>query len=220
MAAVQTRPRSSGDGTSDAPAGDSHDERERKQQVLTKGRASAVQSIADAVVAKDGEPFFLCEPDGEVPVDGHHGYGLYHHDCRFLAGYELTLGGQRPDALAATESARNTLVIEVTNPDIGDGSAHIPKEQIGVTWTRRVDDGGPALARRARLPELRRRIRGRAGRAPVRRRLRGRLHHPRPDGPSAREAARRVVAARRADVRLHGRRRHRALARDPGRPRS
>src|SRR3954471_12032476 len=145
MAAVQPRSPSSGDGMSDAPAGDSHHERERKQQVLTKGRASAVQSIADAVVAKDGEPFFLCEPDGEVPVDGHHGYGLYHHDCRFLAGYELTLGGQRPDALAATESAANTLVIEVTNPDIGDGSAHIPKEQIGVTWTRRVDDAGPGL---------------------------------------------------------------------------
>ena len=61
-------------------------ERERKQQVLTKGRASAVQSIA-MPSSRNGEPFFLCEPDGEVPVDGHHGYGLYHHDCRFLAGY-------------------------------------------------------------------------------------------------------------------------------------
>ena len=53
-----------------------HSSNGRKQQVLTKGRASVVRSITDAVVAKDGEPFFLCEPDGQVPVDGRHGYGL------------------------------------------------------------------------------------------------------------------------------------------------
>ena len=117
----------------------------RKQHALTQGRASVVRSITDAVVAKDGEPFFLCEPDGQVPVDGRHGYGFYHHDCRFLAGYELTLGGRTPDALAATEASGTTLVIEVTNPDLGTGDARIPKEQVGITWTRTVDASGPAL---------------------------------------------------------------------------
>jgi glycogen debranching enzyme len=117
----------------------------RKQQVLTKGRASVVQSITDAVVAKDGEPFFLCEPDGQVPVDGRHGYGLYHHDCRFLAGYELTLGGRKPDALAATETSATTLVVEVTNPDLAGDAGTVPKEQVGITWSRTVDASGVAL---------------------------------------------------------------------------
>src|SRR3954447_2770822 len=116
-----------------------------KQQVLTRSRATVVESITDAVVAKDGEPFFLCEPDGQVPVGGRHGYGLYHHDCRFLAGDELTLDGHTPDALAATEDSATTLVIEVTNPDLGTGDARIPKEQVGITWTRTVDASGPAL---------------------------------------------------------------------------
>src|SRR3954447_26855496 len=148
--------------TDDAePRGDRHDdgraqrgdhrhdgdpaEHGRKQRVLTRGRASVVNSITDAVVAKDGEPFFLCEPDGQVPVDGRHGYGLYHHDCRFVAGYQLTLGGRTPDALAATEASGTTLIIEVTNPDLGTGDARIPKEQVGITWTRTMDASGPAL---------------------------------------------------------------------------
>src|SRR3954447_16730973 len=117
----------------------------RKRQVLTKGRATVVQSITDAVVAKDGEPFFLCEPDGQVPIDGRHGYGLYHHDCRFLSGYELTLGGLTPDALAATEASSTKLVVEVTNPDLVTGAGNVPKEQVGITWSRTVDASALAL---------------------------------------------------------------------------
>jgi glycogen debranching enzyme len=117
----------------------------RKKQVLTKGRATVVQSITDAVVAKDGEPFFLCEPDGQVPIDGRHGYGLYHHDCRFLAGYELRLGGRTPDALAATEASSTKLVVEVTNPDLATGAGNVPKEQVGITWSRTVDASALAL---------------------------------------------------------------------------
>jgi glycogen debranching enzyme len=123
----------------------SQGEQARKQQVLTRGRSTVVGSITEAVVAKDGEPFFLCEPDGQVPLDGHHGFGLYLHDCRFLRGYELTIGGQAPDGLAATEASGTTLVMELANPDIQDGDTVIPKERIGITWKRRVDDAEPAL---------------------------------------------------------------------------
>src|SRR3954447_15320300 len=116
-----------------------------KQQVLTRSRAPVVESITDAVVAKDGEPFFLCEPDGQVPIDGRHGYGLYHHDCRFLSGYELTLGGRTPDALAATDASSTKLVVEVTNPDLVTGAGNVPKEQVGITWSRTVDASALAL---------------------------------------------------------------------------
>ncbi len=117
-----------------------------KSKVLARTRASVVGSITDAIVAKDGEPFFLCTPDGEVPVGPGHGYGFYHHDCRFLSGYELRLDGRRLGSLAGTETAARTLVIELTNeaPDSRDDQ-HLAKEQIGVTWTRTVSEQGPML---------------------------------------------------------------------------
>ncbi len=127
---------------SQVPEGQRED---RKQQVLTHGSASVVQSISDAVVAKDGEPFFLCPPDGQVPCDDGHGFGLYHHDCRFLNGYELTLAGTKPNSLAATEAEGSRLVLELTNDEIHDAKHHIAKEQLGVTWARRVDGQTPAL---------------------------------------------------------------------------
>src|SRR3954463_3154686 len=76
--------------------------RDRKRDVLSRHTASTVGSIADAVVIKDGEPFFLCPPDGQIPTEGEHGLGLYHHDTRFLNGYELTIGGIVGNSLAAT----------------------------------------------------------------------------------------------------------------------
>ncbi|MEW6299408.1 MAG: glycogen debranching N-terminal domain-containing protein, partial [Thermodesulfobacteriota bacterium] len=73
------------------------EEHEREDRVLTQGEPSIVHSITDAVVVKDGDLFFLTTPDGIVPLEDGHGYGLYYHDCRFLNGYELDLGGIRPD---------------------------------------------------------------------------------------------------------------------------
>jgi len=41
---------------------------ERKQRVLTKTTPSLAGSIADAVVIKNGDCFFLTDPDGRVPL--------------------------------------------------------------------------------------------------------------------------------------------------------
>src|SRR3954447_21502125 len=85
-----------------AQAMSASDRQERKARVLTSHTPSRVRSIADAVVIKDGDPFFICPPDGEVPLDGEHGFGLYHHDTRYLAGYELRIAGVAANPLAAT----------------------------------------------------------------------------------------------------------------------
>src|SRR5690242_2965476 len=104
--------------TSDTPAAPPKgtDQRDRKSQVLTHHTASRVRSIADAVVIKDGEPFFLCPPDGQVPVSGSHGFGLYHHDTRYLAGFELRIAGETPNALAATAVTADRMELELTMP--------------------------------------------------------------------------------------------------------
>jgi glycogen debranching enzyme len=95
------------------------------------------------VVAKNGEPFFICPPDGQVPVGRHHGYGLFHHDCRFLSGYEVTVGGRRPSALGAVEGSGAKLVMEVNDPEL--------RQQVGLTWTRDMAEEPPTLTDRLEL---------------------------------------------------------------------
>jgi glycogen debranching enzyme len=120
--------------------------RERKQRVLTKRTPSIVRSIADAIVIKDEDLFFLAQPDGSVPLKGQHGYGLYYHDCRFLNGYEIKIAGTRPEPLAATAAGGFTAIFQLSNPDISmsDG-ALLPKEHLGITWERTIDSDQRAL---------------------------------------------------------------------------
>jgi glycogen debranching enzyme len=120
--------------------------RERKQRVLTKRTPSIVRSIAHAIVIKDEDLFFLARPDGSVPLGDHHGYGLYYHDCRFLNGYEIKIGGTRPDPLAATAAGGFTAIFQLTNPDITMPSgALLPKEHLGITWERTIASDQLAL---------------------------------------------------------------------------
>ncbi|HEY3072482.1 MAG TPA: hypothetical protein VGJ46_06660, partial [Candidatus Limnocylindrales bacterium] len=57
--------------------GQSAGQRRRKTQVLTHETASVVRSITNAVVVKNGEPFFICPPEANLPLDERHGFGLY-----------------------------------------------------------------------------------------------------------------------------------------------
>jgi glycogen debranching enzyme len=119
----------------------SHEQRERRQRVLNKNEPAVVETIAGAVVVKDGEVFFLCDADGAVPVGGNHGFGLYYHDCRFVCGYTLDLAGKSPHSLVASANRGYMAVIQLSNPDIelNDGSL-LKKESVGIEW-RRVIDG-------------------------------------------------------------------------------
>jgi hypothetical protein len=53
------------------------------KSVLTCPRRKR-KRIAGALVVKHRGVFFLCRADGQIPVGGAHGFGLYYHDCRFL----------------------------------------------------------------------------------------------------------------------------------------
>ncbi|HBY93049.1 MAG: hypothetical protein M5U01_28115 [Ardenticatenaceae bacterium] len=119
---------------------------ERKERVLTKKESSITRGISKAIVIKDGNPFFLSEPDGSVPMDRAHGFGLYYHDCRFLSGYELKLADVKPGALASSAERGFRAHFELTNPDIRmENGKLIAKEQIGVEWMRTIDSDRLAL---------------------------------------------------------------------------
>lgn len=123
-----------------------HEEHQRKQRILTKGRASITRSIVDAIVIKDDDVFFLSERDGRVPLDGLHGLGLYYHDCRYLNGYDLTIAGTHMDVLSASSARGYMAVHQLTNPDIQiDDERLIQKEEVGLRWERVIDTHDLAL---------------------------------------------------------------------------
>jgi glycogen debranching enzyme len=111
-----------------------HDEQE-----LVPGATSIARSIAHAVVIKDEDIFFLCEPDGSAPLEPGHGFGLYYHDCRFLSGYELRLGGRKPDRLVWNADRGFLAVLGLSNADIRmtDGRT-LPKHSVEIKWSRLV----------------------------------------------------------------------------------
>src|SRR5438046_9403412 len=64
---------------------------------LVPGIHSIKGSVAEALVIKNGNLFFLSEPDGRDPLAPGHGVGLCYDDCRLLNGYELKTGGMTPE---------------------------------------------------------------------------------------------------------------------------
>src|SRR5436305_3526919 len=121
------------------------EQRQRKQEVLTRGTPSTAESISHALVIKDGDVFFLASPDGRVPADDGHGLGLYYHDCRYLCGYEMKLAGALPVPLVATAERGFAALFELTNPDLDTGGGRIAKGTLGIKCERVVDGERLAL---------------------------------------------------------------------------
>ena len=98
-------------------------------------------SIADALILKDGDLFFVTQPNGDVPLDREHAAGLYYHDCRFLDGYELRIAGHALETLVSTAGRGYQSLVELTNPELlsADGTVIAPLETVGVKWTRTLD---------------------------------------------------------------------------------
>jgi len=120
---------------------------DRKQRILTHGTPSVTSGIADAIVTKSENVFFLTDPSGCVPVAAGHGLGLYYHDCRYLRGYEVLLGSEQPTVLAATtDDIGRSAVLELANPDLRLGRGRlVPRESIGIRWTRTIQGDTPGL---------------------------------------------------------------------------
>lgn len=64
-----------------------------------EGKSRSIDdSIARALIVKEGDLFFLSDRDGMVPLGLQHGLGLYYHDCRFLSGYVWSVSVAEQDA--------------------------------------------------------------------------------------------------------------------------
>ncbi len=120
---------------------------DRKQRILTHGTPSVTSGIADAIVTKVENVFFLTDPTGCVPIAAGHGLGLYYHDCRYLRGYEVLLGKDQPTVLAATtDEVGRSAVLELANPDLRLARGRlVPRETVGIRWTRTIHGDTPGL---------------------------------------------------------------------------
>lgn len=117
-----------------------------KHRVLSQCAPADTESIADAAVIKDGDVFFLSRPDGEVPLGGAHGFGLYVGDTRYVDGYELRLAGRAPEGLGANAVDAWRARLQLTNPDLVlPGGETLPRRTLGLRWVRVVDGDCPAL---------------------------------------------------------------------------
>lgn len=121
-------------------------QKKRKQHFLTQKQPTTVSGTADAIVLKDENVFFLCQQDGNVPIEEGHAYGLYYHDCRYVNGYEFRLDGKLAPALGGSATPGFMGTFELFNQEIktADGTT-IKKEQIGLRWTRIIDNRNLAL---------------------------------------------------------------------------
>jgi len=121
------------------------DAADRTRRVLRHDRASMNGGIADAIVMKAGEIFFLAARTGDVPLNDPDGFGLYYRDCRFLNGYELRLAGRRGEALGAEAARGDQATFHLANPELQTAQGLIAKEDLSVTWVRIADRNRPAL---------------------------------------------------------------------------
>lgn len=120
-----------------------------KDRLLTQHAPAMVASVAEAVVLKAGDLYFLCEPDGEVPFEGPHGLGLYYRDCRFLGAYALRVGGRRLHPLAASSVEGFRALIQLTNGEtLESNQGVVDKQTIVVGWERILDADRLALVER------------------------------------------------------------------------
>jgi glycogen debranching enzyme len=103
---------------------------------LVPGVSTIEGSITDALVLKNGNLFFLSQPDASVPLARGHGFGLYYQDCRFLNGYELTISGRKPEVLIHTAEAGFMATLGLSNPDLNFNGHVVAKHAIEMRWER------------------------------------------------------------------------------------
>ncbi|WP_296739625.1 glycogen debranching N-terminal domain-containing protein [Mesorhizobium sp.] len=119
-----------------------HAQQERRHRVLAKGHPAMVDSIAGAITVKNLDLYYVVASDGQIPLKGGHGFGLYFHDCRFLGGYQMSLAGLAPVVLASTSQKGYAALFELTNPDLHfERGQLISKDELGIRWERILDAG-------------------------------------------------------------------------------
>ena len=112
-----------------------------KVRAFSRPSPSTATNISNAVTIKEGDVFFLAQPNGSVPYRAGEGYGLYYQDCRFLDCWDVRINGQHFTFLMASA-------------DLGYAATHI------LTNRETANPDGTVIAQRTILLEIERTIGG------------------------------------------------------------
>jgi glycogen debranching enzyme len=87
---------------------------------------------------KHDDTFGLFDHYGDIVPHQGSPEGLYHHDTRFLSGFELLINQRRPLLLSSTVQDNNAyLTADLTNPDlIIDGRLQLPRDTIHIVRSK------------------------------------------------------------------------------------
>jgi glycogen debranching enzyme len=103
----------------------------------------ALANLAETIVVKDGNVFMVTLRDGRLPAGLEHPLGLWFRDCRYLSAHELTISGELPRLLTATDAEGREAVHELTNPDLElAGGERLAAESLRIRIERRAEAGG------------------------------------------------------------------------------
>jgi glycogen debranching enzyme len=103
----------------------------------------ALANLAETIVVKDGNVFMITLRDGRLPAGVEHPLGLWFRDCRYLSAHELTICGELPRLLTATDAAGTEAVHELTNPDLVlAGGERLAAESLRIRIERRAQADG------------------------------------------------------------------------------
>ena len=108
-------------------------------ELLPQGESIVVSDIRDALVIKEGSLFLMTDPEGNVPLQGDCGYGLYKGDTRYLSAYDLSFDGIRPTVLLSSAELGYSSEHHLTNPAMATADDRlIPKETLEITRQRLI----------------------------------------------------------------------------------
>jgi glycogen debranching enzyme len=108
----------------------------------------AAFDINEAVVIKDGNLFMVTQRDAAMPVEGHHPFGMYYNDCRFLSGWELEVLGEQPRPLVCSATRGDCATHELTNHELTvEHGRSLPPQTLQIRVQRELI-GGRALEER------------------------------------------------------------------------
>lgn len=103
-----------------------------------------VDDIVDSLVIREGNVTLVTRQAGDIPLEDHHGYGLYHNDCRFLSGYEVKMNGRDLTNILSTDEKEYGSTIIMTNRPFRDREGNIVNKD---TLSIRRDRVLPGLLR-------------------------------------------------------------------------
>jgi glycogen debranching enzyme len=91
------------------------------------------------LATKEGDMFLYADREGNLR-GGELGMGMYFQDTRFLSRYEMEIGGAPPVLLSSSAERAYMSYIDLTNPDINNGSGEIPAQTLNIRRTRVIKD--------------------------------------------------------------------------------